>query len=141
MGMRDICTVLCIDDQPRTLKLRQRVLEKHGYSVVAADSGPLGLALLSTCRVDAVVVDYRVQLMDGVEVAQKIRRQYGGRIPILLATTYRGELPSKLREFFDACVTERHSAEALVVELRRLQGERPRKANSPTEPIPVTAVK
>ncbi len=133
MGERDICTVLCIDDEPRALRFHKRVLQDHGYSVLAADSGPLGLALLSTCRVDAVIVGYRVQLMDGVEVALSIRRKHGTSIPVLLSAGYRGELPSELRETFDACVTQGESAEALLSELQRVL----RRHKSDKVPVPI----
>ncbi len=119
-------TVLCIDDEVNALWLRKKLLESHGYSVLAADNGPLGLELLAKNKVDAVLLDYKMQPMDGLDVARKIRREYGAWIPILLLTGYLGEITTELLYIFDACLTKGNPTEMLA-ELQRLVKQKPGK--------------
>lgn len=119
MGLPSAPTLLCIDDESNALFLRKRLLESHGYSVLTAETGPHGLELLSKNNVDAVLLDYKMEPMDGVEIARKIRRQYGAWIPILLLTGYLGEIPTELLYIFDACLVKGNPSDMLT-ELRRL---------------------
>lgn len=112
-------TVLCIDDESQALRLRKLLLESKGYSVLTAENGLLGLELLSSNTVDAVLLDYKMQPMNGLEVAKKIRLQHGAWIPILLLTGFLGEIPTELLYLFDACLTKGNPTEMLE-QLQRL---------------------
>jgi CheY-like chemotaxis protein len=57
-------TVLCIDDNAEALKIRIRMLETEGYSVLTANNGAVGLKLLAENSVDVVVLDYMMPEMD-----------------------------------------------------------------------------
>ncbi len=61
--------ILLIDDEQRQLRLHELVLELSGYTVLTASSGRQGLALLSSCTVDEVLLDYEMPEMDGGKVA------------------------------------------------------------------------
>ena len=114
-------TVLCIDDRTDSLKIRKLMLETQGYSVLTADDGPSGLRLLSDHPVDAVILDYKMQGMDGLAVATAIRARHGN-LPIVLLSGYPSELPKRLLEMVDACVTKGQPAQVLLEELRRVSG-------------------
>lgn len=118
-------TILCIDDESRGLTVRKLLLETQGYTVLTAESGPAGLELLSADKIDAVVVDFRMEPMDGLEVAKRIRREHGVWIPIVLLSGYLGEIPSELLHIFDACLTKGNASEELFAELRRLVRKQP----------------
>ena len=49
--------ILLIDDEEHQLRLHEMVLELSGYIVLTASSGRQGLALLSSCTVDEVLLD------------------------------------------------------------------------------------
>ncbi|PYX56665.1 MAG: hypothetical protein DMG73_14910, partial [Acidobacteria bacterium] len=50
--------ILLIEDEQQQLSLHEMVLELSGYTVLTASSGRQGLALLSSHRVDEVLLDY-----------------------------------------------------------------------------------
>lgn len=83
-------TVLCIDDEQTALQLRQTVLESAGYRVLTAKSGALGIQVFKSEPVHAVVLDYWMADMNGMQVAREIRR-LNPAVPIIILSAY-GEL-------------------------------------------------
>ena len=72
-------TVLCIHRDPQKLTL----LREKGYGLVTATNGREGLRLLMSRPVDAVVLEYHLGLLDGVMVANEIRRARP-EVPIIM---------------------------------------------------------
>lgn len=83
-------TILCIDDEQTALQLRQTLLESAGYRVLGAKSGAVGINAFKSERVDAVVLDYWMADMNGLQVAREIRK-LNPSIPIIILSAY-GEL-------------------------------------------------
>lgn len=83
-------TVLCIDDEQTALQLRQNLLESAGYKVLGAKSGALGIKTFKNHPVDAVILDYWMADMNGLQVAREIRK-LNSAIPIIILSAY-GEL-------------------------------------------------
>lgn len=83
-------TVLCIDDEQTALQLRQSLLESAGYKVLAAKSGALGIQIFKSEPVHAVVLDYWMADMNGLQVARQIRK-INSSVPIIILSAY-GEL-------------------------------------------------
>ena len=83
-------TILCIDDEQSALQLRQRLLQSAGYKVLAAKSGAAGMQTFKSEAVDAVVLDYWMADMNGMQVAREIRK-LNPHIPIIILSAY-GEL-------------------------------------------------
>ena len=79
-------SILCIDDDARSLMIRGKILERHGYRVLSASSGEEGLRLFSTETVDAVVLDHFMPGMTGAEVAWELKRR-GSNIPVLMLSS------------------------------------------------------
>lgn len=63
-------TLLCIHRDPGQLLH----LEENGYRLVTATNGGEGLRLLMSLKVDAVVIEYHLGLLDGAVVASEISR-------------------------------------------------------------------
>src|SRR5437763_8730086 len=80
--------IVLIDDSANDLAVTRRVLERHGYDVAAALSGEEGLKLAAATPLpDAIVVDYRMPVMDGFEVARRIKNDPQLQtIPVLMLT-------------------------------------------------------
>jgi len=85
-----MATVLCIDDEQTALQLRQTVLESAGYKVLTAKSGALGIQAFKSGPVNAVILDYWMADMNGMQVAREIRK-LNPSIPIIILSAY-GEL-------------------------------------------------
>ena len=110
--------VLCVDDERVGLKVRQILLERAGYRVLTAESGPAGLDLFSQEPVDAVILDYSMPGMHGGEVARRMRSDKPA-VPILLLSAYVG-LPPEVLELVDLSMTKGEGAGKLLEKLESL---------------------
>jgi len=68
-------TVLIIDDQPGIRQMFTMVLSDSGYNVLAAKNGYEGLQLASDNNPDAILLDFKMPVMDGMEVLKELTRQ------------------------------------------------------------------
>lgn len=85
--MADPQRILLIDDSANDLAVTRRFLERSGYATMAAQSGEEGLRLASQNLPDAIVVDYRMPVMDGYEVARRIKADPQLQtLPVLMLT-------------------------------------------------------
>ena len=79
--------VLVVDDDPVHRDLLLRRLGKHGFEVDGADDGIDALRRIDGAEYDAVVLDVMIPGMSGLEVVERLRREYSmSALPILLAT-------------------------------------------------------
>jgi len=81
--------ILVVDDEPAVRDSLERALRLDGYEVELARDGREGLARLRKCDVDAVVLDFLMPLMDGLELCRELRAT-GDRTPILFLTARDG---------------------------------------------------
>jgi DNA-binding response OmpR family regulator len=80
--------VLLIDDDRKLCRLIGGYLDPMGYEVVAAHTGPDGLAQVGEREWHAVLLDLMLPGMDGFEVLKRIRHK--SDVPVLMLTA-RGE--------------------------------------------------
>ena len=59
--------LLCVDDEPSILSALRRLFRPCGYRVLLAESGAAALALLEGDKVDLVISDMRMPVMDGAQ--------------------------------------------------------------------------
>src|SRR5206468_13046594 len=78
------------DDEQTALMLRKTVLESAGYRVLIAKSAVLGIQAFKSEPVHAVILDYWMADMNGMQVAREIRK-LNQNIPIIILSAY-GEL-------------------------------------------------
>lgn len=77
-------TILVVDDNPNNLRLLYDELTQNGYKVKSAINGPLALKWLEKKKPDLILLDIRMQEMDGYEVCQRIKSDDSTRdIPII----------------------------------------------------------
>src|SRR3954452_4762151 len=82
--MNSSCTILVVDDDPRSLALLTGVLSGEGYSVRPADSGELALASIAAKLPELILLDIRMPGVDGFEVCRQLKQQEETRdIPIV----------------------------------------------------------
>jgi two-component system response regulator MprA len=62
--------ILVVDDEPAVRDSLERALRLDGYAVELARDGREGLARLRKRGVDAVVLDFLMPVMDGLELCR-----------------------------------------------------------------------
>jgi CheY-like chemotaxis protein len=81
--------ILIIEDNEQNLYLATFILENSGYAVMAARSGPEGIALAAQRRPALILLDIQLPEMDGYEVARRLAADPAtGCIPIVAVTSY-----------------------------------------------------
>ena len=76
-----------MDDDRNLRKIIQTNLELAGYFVTTAASGDEALRVLDDAQPDLVVLDVMMPMMDGYEVARRIRRHPSNtHVPIIMLT-------------------------------------------------------
>ena len=84
--MATIIRVLYVDDEPALLELGKIFLEESGqFSVDVITSAPAALALLNSKTYDAIIADYQMPEMNGIEFLKRVRTS-GNTIPFILFT-------------------------------------------------------
>lgn len=65
--------ILVVDDDPVVSRLVQHTLTAPDCEVVTAPDGPSGLAMAGQHRPDLIILDVSMPVMDGYEVASRLR--------------------------------------------------------------------
>jgi PAS domain S-box-containing protein len=79
-------SLLYVDDEPELLNLCKLFLERGGeFSVSTTTSSPEGLRLIQDQQFDAVISDYQMPVMDGIELLKQVRNS-NPTIPFILFT-------------------------------------------------------
>lgn len=77
--------VVVVDDDEAPRGAVRRALRLKGYDVEVASDGADALANLAGLRVDLVVLDVLMPVLDGITVCRRLRES-GDRTPILMLT-------------------------------------------------------
>src|ERR1700758_4736100 len=114
-------TVLIVEDEAPLVTLLRYNLEKEGFAVCTAADGEEALLRIAERRPDAVLLDWMLPLVSGLEVCRQIRRAPATRsLPIIMLTA-RGEEGRRVRALTggaDDDVVKLFSPSELVARLR-----------------------
>jgi len=119
---RPSATVLCVDDEPNILALRDGLLSMAGYKVHVAKDGEIGLEIFRHEPVDLVVLDYDMPGLMGDTVAKEMRRLRKD-VPLLLVTAFH-DLPVTCTSIFDATLVKGESPTILLEQISSLLAAR-----------------
>ena len=89
--------ILLVDDDRQNSELLRKFLEVEGYEVEYAENGRAGWEMYATSCPDLVLLDINMPLMNGFELAQKIREQ--DRDVLIFFLTDRTEKADRLKGF------------------------------------------
>ena len=76
--------ILIIDDEPHIRSVLKDRLEANGYQVVQASDGKEGLKLTESAEPDLILLDLQMPKMDGIEVLERLKKQFSEIIVIIL---------------------------------------------------------
>ena len=80
-------TILIVDDDPSVTETFARMLRLEGYQVVTALSADTGLREAERARPDAVILDLRMPLVDGLQFLRMLRANTSlSNMPVAIVT-------------------------------------------------------
>ena len=86
--MKDVASVLVVDDDPVTRLMLTGSLEQQGHDVRAAEDGSKALALMRSESFDVVLLDVLMPQMDGYGVLEQLKGDPDLRhIPVVMVTS------------------------------------------------------
>jgi CheY-like chemotaxis protein len=112
--------ILVVDDQQAVLDVVSNVLRQAGYDVLAAGGGEAALALVAAgAEVDAMVTDYTMPGLSGIDVVRELRRLRPGT-PSLIITGFAGIADFDPDAHDCVIIGKPFRRDALLAALRRL---------------------
>ncbi len=119
MGAR----ILIIEDDPASLELARYLLVAAGHAALVASDGGAGLELAVSARPDLVICDLQMPVLDGFEVARRLRADAAWRrVPLVAVSAFSmpGDREAALEAGFDAYYSKPIVPEAFVGDVERL---------------------
>ena len=112
--------LLLVDDDPSHLSPLARRLEREGFDVRTASSGPAALEALERGWPSLVIVDLMMPGMDGIQLAQRIKRIADLPLIVVSAVTADDSKVSALEDFAEDYVTKPFVYEELLARIQRV---------------------
>lgn len=84
----DLLRILVVDDNTQAADAMAMLLETMGHATQVVYSGPDVLEVASEFMPDLVFLDIGLPLMDGYQVARKLRAHFGGGLKLIALTGY-----------------------------------------------------
>lgn len=79
--------ILIVDDEPSIMVPVQFLMEQNGYDVMVAFSGEEAMEIIAEKKVDLILLDIMLPVIDGFEVCQRVRENpQWNKIKIILLT-------------------------------------------------------
>lgn len=113
-------SILIVEDELRIRFLLRDYLMKEDYNVFEASNGEEGLFMFSTQKIDLVLLDIMMPIMDGMTMLEKLREV--STVPVILLTA-KGEEEDKLQGYdygADDYVTKPFSPKVLIAKVKAL---------------------
>ena len=114
--------VLVVDDHKDTREAFVHELRAAGFRTAEAENGVLALKLAHELHPDAILLDYAMPMMDGLQAAHCLKRDpRTSNIPIVMVTAFRSVVAPRGRweELIDKPCDPRDVVEALRAAVER----------------------
>jgi len=86
--------ILVVDDAPIVAETIQTMLSQCGHQVETSKDGQEALSKVRSGKYDLVITDYDMPRMNGLELAQSIKKRTAGQL-VLLLTAYAFSIAAK----------------------------------------------
>lgn len=80
-------SILIVDDDENALAMLESAVKKWGFHCLSATSAHEGQSILRKTAVDLIISDYKMSNMDGIQLLQSVRTEFGD-IPFILLTAH-----------------------------------------------------
>ncbi|OOM82350.1 transcriptional regulatory protein SrrA [Clostridium puniceum] len=113
-------SILIVEDELRIRFLLRDYLIKEDFNIFEASNGEEGLFIFSTQKIDLVLLDIMMPIMDGMTMLEKLREV--STVPVILLTA-KGEEEDKLQGYdygADDYVTKPFSPKVLIAKVKAL---------------------
>jgi len=98
-------TCLIVDDSGIVRKVARRIIEALDFSCAEAENGQEALDFCSETMPEAILLDWNMPVMTGIDFLRKLRATPGGDVPKVIFCTTENELP-KIQEAIMAGANE-----------------------------------
>ncbi len=85
-------TCLVVDDSRVIRKVARRILEDLGFETAEAADGVEAMAWCRTAMPEAILLDWNMPVMDGLEFLKQLRREPDGQDPVVVFCTVENDL-------------------------------------------------
>jgi two-component system, OmpR family, phosphate regulon response regulator PhoB len=116
-------SILVVEDEPALVELLRYNLEAAGFSVDSASTGPDAEQALRDSRYDAVLLDWMLPDISGIELCRRMRQRPETRALPIIMLTARGEEADRVRGLStgaDDYVVKPFSVNEVVARVRAL---------------------
>lgn len=124
--------ILVVDDSPTQANQLKYRLEENGYAATTALNGNDGYAIAKKLRPHLIISDILMPLMDGYELADKIKHDPElKKTPIILLTSLRDSKDAalKARVFADSFITKPYDVDYLLSKIESILAIPPYKSD------------
>lgn len=90
-------TILIVDDEEGIVFLLEELLASAGYKTISATTGPEALERIEEEKIDLLILDFQLPLMNGLEVLQKTS-QKGIKTPAIMISGMTERIEIELKE-------------------------------------------
>ena len=111
--------ILFVDDHEVLARLSCEILETQGYRAVSAYNAHDALEKFQREKFDILVTDFRMEGMNGLELARKIHASHP-EVPVIIVTGY-GHIDGG--KDVDACLPKEQMFPALLEKIKTYLGE------------------
>jgi two-component system chemotaxis response regulator CheY len=83
---------LIVDDSRVVRKVARRILEELEFAIEEAADGQLAMAACQRQMPDAILLDWNMPVMNGIEFLRALRQMRGGATPVVVFCTTENDL-------------------------------------------------
>jgi two-component system chemotaxis response regulator CheY len=83
---------LIVDDSRVVRKVARRILEELQFAIEEAGDGKIAMEACKRQMPDAILLDWNMPVMDGIEFLRELRKMNGGGAPIVVFCTTENDL-------------------------------------------------
>lgn len=98
-------TCLVVDDSRVIRKVARRIIEDMGFEIAEAADGMEALAWCRAAMPDAILLDWNMPVMNGLDFLRQLRSEPDGKTPVVILCTVEND-PVHILEALDAGADE-----------------------------------